>query len=409
MKKILFSNIVFSVLVILFGLIGSIIISRVLGPSQRGEIAAILIWPSLLLYLGSFGTYQSIIYYFSKENRIIKHLWGTCLYLTAINSIVSIIAGTLLIFITLNALSIHLKWYSFILLLTLPFSILNQYISSLLQAKSKFKIFNLTRLFFPVAYFIGILFLFFIDFLTVENIIITQIIITLIQFFLFLKIYDFIFQSNFKINFRKKTIRIIYNYGFKVWIGDLSQGLNVKMDQILISSLLVSSDLGIYVVANSFANFTTIIPTAYKTIFLPKMAALKSFHDKNILASKVLFQFFLINLITTIFAVVLNQFAIPLLFGNEFLTAVTIAYILLTGYLFLNLKNVLAALVQGFGEPLYSSYSEIFGLLILVIIIYPFTIKYKLIGASVAISISYFVQFCFLYVLYLRYIKQKNE
>ena len=408
MKKILFSNIVFSVLVILFGLIGSIIISRVLGPTQRGEIAAILIWPSLLLYLGSFGTYESIIYYFSKENRERKNIWGTCLYLTAINSIISIVAGTLLIFITLNVLSIHLKWYSFILLLTLPLSVLNQFISSLLQAKSKFKVFNFTRLFFPIAYFVGILVLFFFNFLSVENIIVLQIGITIIQFLVFLKIYDVNFHSNFKINIHIKTIKIIYNYGFKVWIGDLSQGLNVKMDQILISSLLISSDLGIYVVANSFASFTNIIPTAYKTIFLPKIAALKSFLDKKIVASKMLTQFFILNIIATVFTLIINPFAISLLFGHEFLKAITIAYVLLIGYLFLNLKIVLAAIIQGFGKPLFSSYSEIFGLVVLVLIIYPLTIKYKLIGASVAISISYFLQFCFLYILYLRFLNQKK-
>jgi len=403
-----FSNIVFSVLVILFGLIGSVIISRVLGPEQRGEVAAILIWPSLLLYLGSFGTYQSIIYYFSKDNRETKNIWGTCLYLTTFNSIVSIIVGTLLIFITLNTLNIHLKWYSFILLLTLPLSILNQFISSLLQAKSKFKVFNFTRLFFPIAYFIGIVLLFFFNYLSVENVIIVQVTITIIQFALFLKIYDYYFQSNFKIHIHKKTIKIIYNYGFKVWIGDLSQGLNVKMDQILISSLLISSDLGIYVVANSLASFTTIIPTAYKTIFLPKIAALKHLLDKKILASKILLQFFILNLLVTVFVLIILPFALPLLYGNEFLSAVTIASILLIGYLFLNLKIVLAAIIQGFGKPLFSSYSEIFGLVVLLLIIYPLTLKYKLIGASVAISISYFMQLCFLYILYLQYINQKK-
>ncbi|NHM01090.1 oligosaccharide flippase family protein [Flavobacterium difficile] len=408
MKKILFSNIVFSVLVLFFGLIGSILISRVLGPAQRGEIAAILLWPSLLLYLGSFGTYQSVIYFFSKENRNLKHINGTFLYVTALNSIVSILVGSLLIFVTLHALSLHLKWYSLLLLVTLPFSIFNQLVASLLQAKSKFKVFNITRLFFPVVYFIGILFLFFFHILTVETIIWIQIGITLLQFLLFLKIYTIHFSTGFSLSIHKKTIKIIYNYGFKVWVGDLSQGLNIKMDQILISSLLLSADLGIYVVANSLASFTSIIPTAYKTVFLPKVASLKSHFDKKTLASKVLLQFFMLNGLTTVFALFCTPFALPMLFGDAFLAAIPIALILLVGYFFLNLKTVMAALVQGFGKPLFSSYAEIFGLVILVFLIYPLTVAFQLTGACVAISISYFFQFSFLYVLYLRYLNQNK-
>ena len=72
MKKVIFSNVFFSMLIIAFGLLGSILISRILGPSQRGEIAAIILWPALLLYLGSFGTYQAVIYHFSKKNRHIE-------------------------------------------------------------------------------------------------------------------------------------------------------------------------------------------------------------------------------------------------------------------------------------------------------------------------------------------------
>ena len=153
-KKIIFSNVAFSFLIIALGLIGSILISRTLGPAQRGEIAAIILWPVLLLHLGSFGTYRAVIYHFSKKNRNVENFLGNCLVITFLNSIVSIFIGSILIFFSLQLLSLDFKWYSFYLLLFLPLNIINQFISSILQALTLFKEYDFVRLFFPVFYLI---------------------------------------------------------------------------------------------------------------------------------------------------------------------------------------------------------------------------------------------------------------
>lgn len=409
MKKIIFSNIVFSILIIVFGLVGSILISRTLGPSQRGEIAAIILWPTLLLYLGSFGTYQAVIYHFSKKNRNIENIWGTCIVITLFNSIVSIIVGSTLIFLTLKLLSIELKWYSFYLLLFMPLSISSQFISSILQAKALFKEYNFTRLFTPLFYLIGIVGLFLLDKLSVTNIISLQITLIVLQFFVFLSLYNKRIGSVFNFKYHKKTIKIIYNYGYKVWLGDLSQGLNVKMDQILISGMLLSKDLGIYVVATSIANFTSVIPNAYKTVFLPLISSTKKMVEKIEITKKVLFNFLWINIGVTIICIISTPIAIPLLFGEEFTQSVFISYILLIGFLFLNFKIVLASIMQGFGKPLFVSYSEIAGLMALLIIVYPLTSTYGLVGASSAISVAYLVQFLTLYTLFIRIKNQNND
>jgi O-antigen/teichoic acid export membrane protein len=402
MKKIIFSNIFFSIVIIFFGLVGSILISRTLGASQRGEIAAIILWPTLLLYLGSFGTYQSVIYHFSKKNRNIENIWGTCIVISGINSILSILVGGILIFLTLNVLSLDLKWYSFFLLLFLPINVVTQFISSILQAKSLFKEYNFTRLFTPFFYFFGIASLFIFKHLTVENIVFLQMILIVLQFAVFLLLYNQRIGSVLNFNYHRKTIFIIYDYGYKVWLGDLSQGLNMKMDQILISGMLLSKDLGIYVVATSIANFTSVIPNAYKTVFMPLISSTKKMFEKIKKADKVLLNFVWLNISVTVICLIMSPIAIPLLFGDEFQDSVFISYILLIGFLFLNFKIVLASFMQGFGKPIFVSYAEISGLIALLIIIYPLTSSLGLIGASTAISIAYTVQFITLLILYRR-------
>jgi O-antigen/teichoic acid export membrane protein len=65
--------------------------------------------------------------------------------------------------------------------------------------------------------------------------------------------------------------------------------------------------------------------------------------------------------------------------------------------------------MQGFGKPLFVSYSEIAGLISLLIIVYPLTSIYGLMGASSAISIAYLVQFLTLLTLFYRIKNQYND
>lgn len=408
-KKIIFSNVAFSFLIIALGLIGSILISRTLGPAQRGEIAAIILWPVLLLHLGSFGTYRAVIYHFSKKNRNVENFLGNCLVITFLNSIVSIFIGSILIFFSLQLLSLDFKWYSFYLLLFLPLNIINQFISSILQALTLFKEYDFVRLFFPVFYLIGILCLFSLNNLTVFNIIILQMFIMIFQLLAFLYLYNSRVSSIFNIKYNKRTVKIIYSYGSKVWLGELSQGLNVKMDQIFISGMLSPRDLGIYVVASSVANFSSIVPNAFKTVYMPLISSTKKISEKFKMTRKILLNFLLINIGLTILYLIVLPILIPILYGNEFRDSIFISFILLIGFLFFNFKIVLSSIIQGFGKPIIVSYSEIIGFIVLIIIVYPCTNLYGIMGASSAISFSYLVQCFTLYILFNRFKNKNNE
>ncbi len=402
MKKILLSNVFYSLLITGCGLIGSVILSRELGPEDRGELAAIILYPGLLVYLGSFGTYSSVIFYLSKVKRRVDSLWGSCLIITGINSLISIPIGGLLIYFTLNSLDISHKVFSFIFLLFLPFMMTSQFISSILQARGHFKYYNYIRLFTPLSYLIAVMSLFLFDSLNIVTAVISQISITVLQFMVFSILFHKLILPVNVLFFKLKTIKVLYGYGFKVWLGDLSQGLNMKTDQIIISSLLLSKDLGFYVVAVSVANFSTVLSNAIKTIYLPLIAAQRLLKDKLTIASKMLKKFALLNLVVIVGCIVAVPIAIPLVFGEEFYNSVLIAQILLVGYLFFNSKIVLTSVMQGIGKPITVSYSEICGLVVLALCVYPLIAEYKLIGAACAVSLGYMAQSISLFVLYLR-------
>src|SRR5881394_3494000 len=63
------------------GLINAILLSRWLGPAGRGEIAAALLWPGLLIYLGSMGLILSTMYFSSLPGANVPVVLGNSIWL----------------------------------------------------------------------------------------------------------------------------------------------------------------------------------------------------------------------------------------------------------------------------------------------------------------------------------------
>src|SRR5467141_1380425 len=70
------------------GIGNSILLSRWLGPVGRGEIAAAMLWPTLLVYLSSMGLIASTLYFTalpdSRPQRVFNNAIGLGLILCAI-------------------------------------------------------------------------------------------------------------------------------------------------------------------------------------------------------------------------------------------------------------------------------------------------------------------------------------
>jgi O-antigen/teichoic acid export membrane protein len=392
MKRAVFSNFSVSIMIAFFGLIGSILMARALGPSVRGDVAAAFLWPNLLVYLGSIGTYQAFIFYFSKD-RDKKMMWGTCLAATTINSFLSIFAGFLVIRFALNGFSTEVKSYSYLLLLSIPFSILAQYVVTIFQAKQKFKIFNVFRSIIPVLYLFAIAILFLTKNLNFKSVILVQFILNIFQGVIALISYSFLVGDIDSFRIKRKAVASIYKYGSKIWLGDLSQGVNTRLDQIVIANLFSSIELGYYSVAYSVASFTSILAGSSKTILLPLIASKKRESSFSGNLTENLKSFNKVNAILVGVFLLFGPYLLTTAFGTEFADSTRYLTVLLVGFAFLNMKTVYTAMLQGGGLPLLSSFSEISGLLFLLFFAYPISNWFGIQGMVVAISLSFFIQF----------------
>jgi O-antigen/teichoic acid export membrane protein len=391
--KSILQNLGANLLITLLGLVGSIILARWLGPSQRGVFAAIILIPTILQYFVNFGLSSATIYFTAQSNSNKNTIWSNLIFIGFIQSILGLIIGYFIISSYLQKHGLEIINLGYLYLLTVPFGLFGMYATYMLQGASHFKVANLLKCIVPVGYCAGIIWLKFQQQLSIDNLVYVQLVIQLSYLIIVLFLLHRILLIEFIFRIEYNLICQMLTYSIKVWVGDISQLANSRIDQFLIGGFLSSRDLGIYTVAISVAKFTSVVADAVKTIMLPSVTSKNSFKDK---VSETL-SFFKKYWIFSIFFHAIFAFSLPILlpfvFGSDYSDAITICQILIIGSFFINAKTVLGGGVLGMGFPEIMSYVEVIGMIISLVFSVLMINSYGLIGVSIAITFSYICQF----------------
>ncbi len=391
--KNIIQNLGANLLITLFGLVGSIILARWLGPSQRGVFAAIILIPTSVQYFINFGLSSTTIYFVAQPDSDKNTIWSNLIVISLVQSILGIIIGYFVINAYLQNYEAEIINLGHLYLLTVPFGLFSMYATYFLQGASYFKVTNLLKCIVPIGYCIGIIWLKFQQHLTIDNLVYVQLIIQfsylIIALFLLYKILLIRFAFKIEYNF----IHQMLSYSVKIWFGDISQLANSRIDQFLIGGILSSKDLGIYTVAVSVAKFTSVFADAVRTIMLPAVTSKNSFQEKVAETLNFYKKYWIFSIFFHLIFVFSLPILIPFVFGNAYSEAIIICQILVIGSFFINAKTVLSGGILGMGFPEIMSYVEVIGMIISLIFSMLMINFYGLIGVGLAIAFSYICQF----------------
>jgi O-antigen/teichoic acid export membrane protein len=391
--KNIIQNLGANLLITLLGLVGSIILARWLGPSQRGIFAAIILIPTILQYFVNFGFSSATIYFTAQPNSNKNTIWSNLIMIGFVQSIIGFIIGYFIVNYYLQKYGLEIVNLGHLYLFTVPLGLFGMYATYILQGASHFKITNFLKCIVPIGYCVGIILLKFQHTLSLENLVYVQLSIQLLYLIIALFSLHSILLKQFKFKIEYNFLRQMFNYSLKVWFGDISQLANSRIDQFLIGGILNSRDLGIYTVAISVARFTSVFADAVRTIMLPSVTSKNLFQEQVIEMLNFFKKYWFFSII----------FSLPMLisfvFGNAYAEAIIICQILVIGSLFINAKTVLGGGIMGMGFPEIMSYIEVVGMIISLIFSVLMIKLYGLIGVSIATSFSYICQFMVLLFL----------
>jgi O-antigen/teichoic acid export membrane protein len=386
------STITFSSQILIFalGFVASIILARVLGPGGKGIYALIVLVPALMLKLGSLGIEAANVYFTGSKQYGIKDIVSNSLFCSILLSsiLISLFFGVFHLDIFKNFLGSNQinPFYLWLVVLTVPFSLLSGFLISIFLGKENIIIYNKINIFQAIFQLIAI---------TVFVVILKQgvfgAVISYVLGIIGLALVVILFITKFTkitFSFNRKLLKDSTKYGLKAYFGNLTQFLNYRLDMLLVAAFLTPASVGFYSVAVGIAERLWMLPGAIATVLFPRISSLKD-TEANSLTPRIARHTFLIIFIFSLILALIAKPLIKILFGSVFLPSVMPLIILLPGIIALGGCKILTADLAGRGKPQFGTYAAFASLVVNIPLNLWLIPKWGISGAAFASSIAY--------------------
>jgi O-antigen/teichoic acid export membrane protein len=399
-------SVVGQVVGVVFGLASSIVIARVLGAEQRGVLAIAVLLPLTVHAMVASGFSATVVHSIASkawnDSQIIPRLFGLWVYLTAIMLAVGSVAlnfheqlfrGTPIEYLIYSAS-------------LMPATLLHACTYCILSGKSAFR-YQMYSQFVgaPIGFLLTIFFVWWLN-LGVVGAITAQLVGIVLSIVLNLYWVPGLIGSRRILVWPEMDPRVLgeaMSFGIKSHIAYLSTFLNYKADQLIVNGMLGSSSVGIYTVAVSNAEKLWLLIGNFAKVLFPTASAEQDDPDRLArftarLAASMLLMLALLGIVLMLVA----EFVIVVLYGEEFREAGDVVVWLVPGIVCLGHAKILANYIAGIGYPGINAIRGTIALVLNVIANIVLIPMYGIVGAALATTVSYIFTAVASYLVFLR-------
>lgn len=370
----------------------AVLIARVLGPGGRGEYAAVVLWPSFFASITMLGSNISIARAAARESQQGTIIRASVLLGLMTSSVGAIICYLLIPWLMPAAVA-HLIPIARLFVLLIPLNHLALNLLAVDQGRGDFRRYNLMRVILNPVYLSLIILFWFLDIASVRWFVIALLIangaVVVTRIF-------FAFREHRILGAVYSPIRL-FKESLNFGLAGIANPIYAKVDQALLLWLLGTEKLGFYMVALSASSVVSSITSASGIVTFT-MAA-QSEHGEGSERITRAFRMSLLGwiLLGTALAIVM-PWALPLVYGEEFVPAITAARLLIIGSAFAGLSQQLEQAMRGQGEAFVGLEGRLVGLATMVVLAIMFAPVLGLEGVCIAFVIGKFL--CLLFMMY---------
>ncbi len=396
-----FYTLISNIIIIIFGFLTSVIISRALGPQLQGVYNLAILMPTMMYNFLNFGQDVSIIYFLSNKTVGKKQAINNMLPVVIIYSIASTIIGGALVFILKERLFNDVAYGTLLLALIIsPLTFFNSVLSGILRSEGKFIVLNKIQVINKIIYLVICTILFF--FVNVKVVILANIIILLISI---ITIWRRLEIGSIKFSFDKEFQKKNTIYGFKSYLSNMITYLNYRLDTLIIKALTTTANVGQYSLAVGLAEQVWVFSSSISTVLFPYVSSIEGEKEKSKVTTLTFKIVLVLTLLVIVFLYLISAFIIPFLYTDAYEPAIEPFKVLLIGVFSLSLGRILANDIAARGKPELNTISNIVGLVINVTLNLLLIPRIGIIGAAVATSISYTITSIMFMISFLRVAK----
>ena len=334
----------------LLGILSGTLAARVLGPSHRGELAQLLLWPQLVVTVGNLGIDVAATYLSGDRSRH-RDVPATVLGVVLAESLVLVPAYLLMVPIVFRGSGVMAD--AFWMTPLIPLYLVGSVSINCLAGRLRFGAFNCVRIALPVAYCGGIVLLATAGGLSPLTGALAYLAAhgcaDLLALFL-------IWRGSGLGKFNGGLARSAAHFGLRAHFGRLSaQGLGV--DLAIISLMLSSKDLGLYSAATAFLAAPTLVAWSIGLVVFPHVSATHHAGERPQLQAT----FALHASVVVVLAALLFVFAHPIvtvLFGSSYAPAAPALRLLAVASVAISIRSFPIEVLRGIDRPGLTSIAE---------------------------------------------------
>lgn len=374
------------IFVISLAIISVVILARALGPENRGILAAVLIYPQLLISLTEGGMRQAATLYIGKQKASDGEVLASLIfYVLAAGSLGYLMVLSIMWLTGPDHFSLSMM---LIAAAIIPTTLSVNAFRGYFLGKQKIKSFNRSTWIERTLY-VGLLVAFYLyDSLTVTTAIIATTLaatFNAIQAWLYVKRIN---ESNlaFDLSVTWRMFKTGAIYGIALFLITA----NYKLSLFMLSILSTHEQVGYYAVSTQIAELMWQLPGAVMLILMSRSAnnqiVTEEWTQKVVFACRAML---IITLPIAFTLSVLSYFGISYIFGEEYNKAKYTAILLITSTIFMIPFKTLNANFAGEGKAMYSIYVMVPAALLNIAINIILIPIYHSTGAAIATTISY--------------------
>jgi O-antigen/teichoic acid export membrane protein len=336
-----------------------VILARSFGPSSRGALAAILLWPNVTGVVATVGLFESATYHTASRAAPLGSILGSGLVLALLQSLVFTAIAAGLLPVALHHYSSHTLATAYTYLPYIPMAVVSLMLLGVVNGLHRARAFHTMRVVVVgvAAVLLGTLAV--TDHLTFETAVASYLVAQVVTLLLCAGLSRPV-RDRFTAN--RQLIRSMFRYGLLSHSGSVSSQLNQRLDLLVISLFLSARSLGLYTVATALTALSYVLGISVAYVILPRVAAAAERSRQTVLARRATVVTFWLSSAIALPAFVLAPTIVRLFFGSRYAGASSVAQILIVAGVALGCARTLEAILRGLRRPFQAGLSEIIAL-----------------------------------------------
>jgi O-antigen/teichoic acid export membrane protein len=366
--------------------LSGVIVARALGPTMRGNYAAITAWFGISCMVGQMGLPAALCFFVAKDPHRARDYVATSRAMMLATGMLTLIAGLLLARVLSRGNTEVAEGYRIAFSTSVVTYVGIAYTYSL-QPRHLLQ-WNIVRSMQPILSLLALCILWFLRLITLNTALFVLAIALTVQ----LGWGYWYCRRNALAPGRRRIslLRPLGMYGIAQIAALTPATLNAQLDQLVLSQTVAPADLGRYAIAVSLTSIPIPLVAAIGNVAFPRLAAQHGVTDATrrmqrhaILASAG------IAVVTLAPLALIAYWLIPFLFGPDYRGAVPILWILTPGAVFLACGQVVGDLLRGRNHPAVVAWAQGLAVVFTVVLLIALLPVVGVYGAAIASTVAY--------------------